>query len=170
MSELFHRVLTNRYGVPKVSSERGFLVNEWNSEDETKRCRLYIGMIWNGEDENFKRHYEDLYGDALGGFILGQSLKIATLSGVEIYGLYNIEELQRRPEVLQANIIDPDIHFFMDSANVWFYGRKKEHLYVYDGETEELDQLGLIEPEIEKLLIRWEEAIDSVGTVVGAKS
>jgi hypothetical protein len=162
MSGIFHKVLTKRYGTPKLISSRGFIANEWNSEDERKRCKLYVGMIWNGENEACKRDYRDLYGDVLGGFMLGDSLKIATLAEIEIYGLYRIEELQRRPEVLEAKTIDPDIRFFMDSANVWFYGCKNGYLYVYDGETEELDQLGFIETEIEKLLIQWEEAIDSV--------
>jgi hypothetical protein len=162
MNGLFHRILTQRYGMPEVSSSRGLVTNQWNVQDESKRCILYLGMNWEAQNDNFKSAYKELYGDAFGGYLLLNSIKIATLAGVEVYGLYTIEQLQERPEIFQAKTIDPDIHFFMDSANVWFYGHKNGYLYVYDGETEELDQLGLIEIEIEKLLIQWEEAINSV--------
>ena len=33
-----------------------------------------------------------------------------------------------------------------------------EDLYVYDAETEELDLLGPLEREIERLLVQWQEA------------
>lgn len=162
MSGLFYKILAKRYGIPNVISSRGFVTNQWNAGEESKRCMLYLGMNWEAQSDNFKSVYKELYGDAFGGYLLLNSLNITTLAGVEIYGLYTIEELQRRPEIVQAKMIDPHIHFFMDSANVWFYGHKNGYLYVYDGETEELDKLGLIETEIEKLIVQWEEAIDSV--------
>ncbi len=162
MSGLFYKILTRRYGVPKVISSRGYVTNQWNAENESNRCVLYLGMTWGGQSDEFKRTYKGLYGTAFGGYLLLNSLKIATLAGVDIYGLYTIEELQSRREIVQANTIDPDIHFFMDSSNVWFYGHKKGYLYVYDGETDELAQLGLIEAEIEKLIMQWEGAINSV--------
>ncbi len=46
----------------------------------------------------------------------------------------------------------------MDAANVWYYGLKDGDLYVCDSETGELDSLGPVEAEIERLLIPWEEA------------
>jgi hypothetical protein len=162
MSGLFHRILNNRYGIPNVISSEGFLTNQWNAQDERKSCILYLGMNWESQNEDFKGLYKNLYGDTFGGFMVGDSLKIATVGEVKIYGLYTIDKLQSQPEIVQAKTIDSAIHFFMDSANVWFYGHKNGYLYVYDAETEELDQLGLIEAEIEKLLIQWEEAINSV--------
>jgi hypothetical protein len=46
----------------------------------------------------------------------------------------------------------------MDAANVWFYGVKGDDLFVYDAETAELDHLGPISRELERLLRDWREA------------
>jgi len=80
------------------------------------------------------------------------------LTGESVFGLYTTRTLQHQPEVRSANLHDPEVCFFMDSANVWFYGVKDCQLYVYDAETEELDLLGPFEREFEELLRQWETA------------
>jgi hypothetical protein len=52
--------------------------------------------------------------------------------------------------------LDPTVAFFMDASNVWFYGHRDGTLFVYDSETDELDDLGPIEAALEKVIADWE--------------
>lgn len=54
--------------------------------------------------------------------------------------------------------MDPELTFFMDASNVWYYGYKAGNLYVFDVETDEFDLLGPIEPALEQLMDEWEAA------------
>jgi hypothetical protein len=58
-------------------------------------------------------------------------------------------------------VIDPQVVYFADAANVWYYGLKEDVLYVYDASTEEFDQLGAVEVELSKLLEEWEASASS---------
>jgi len=78
--------------------------------------------------------------------------KAAVLLPRKVYGLWNIDELRTQPEVQQALVSDPAIEYFMEAYNVYFYGIKAGHLYVFDAETDELDSLGPIEPALETLM------------------
>ena len=71
------------------------------------------------------------------------SLKAAILLPRRIYGVWNIDDLRMQPEVQYAAARDPGIEYFMEAYNVYFYGIKAGHLYVFDAETDELDPLGL---------------------------
>jgi hypothetical protein len=46
----------------------------------------------------------------------------------------------------------------MDAANVWYYGVKDADLWVYDRETDELDNEGPLEDALEALIGEWEVA------------
>jgi hypothetical protein len=63
-----------------------------------------------------------------------------------------------QPDVQHAIARDPAIDYFMDEANVLFYGIKAGELYVFDSETDELDSLGPIEPALETLMDELESA------------
>jgi hypothetical protein len=99
-----------------------------------------------------------IYGDARGGFVIGDSLKLSLLEGPNVFGLHRIEELQGQQEIQRASALDPQIAFFMDSANVWFYGIKAGELFVYDAETAELDSLGPVDSALRTLLLEFDEA------------
>ena len=102
----------------------------------------------------------------MGGFLVGipSCAKVAMFSPPQMFGLYQIlDELQARPEVRHANSLDPHIRFFMDSANVWFYGIRDGDLLVYDSVTHELDSLGNVGPALQGLLMEWESTMQQMG-------
>ena len=80
------------------------------------------------------------------------------LSGPKVFGLYNIADLQRQPEVIVALERRSDICYFMDCSNVWFYGLHDNDLYVFDAATGELDCLGTPQSAIRALIQEWEDA------------
>ncbi len=150
--------LAKRYGPPEEISSASVPELRWNSHEKPRECILFKSLSW---DDRLRTKYgvlEKIYGDARGGFLLGDSLKIALLEGPRVFGLYLIEELQSQAEVKRANELDPQIRFFMDSANVWFYGLRDGELFVYDSGTQELDGMGPAQAAIEELLIEFEEA------------
>jgi len=104
---------------------------------------------------------EPIYGNARGAFLVKSSLKVATLSGPAEWGLYPIELLREQPEVRFANSIDPDLAFFMDASNVWYYGLKQGQLWCFDAATDELDSCGPVEQALEALIGKWEIAVNS---------
>ena len=158
MIGILEKLLTKRYGDPRVIAGAPYAEYRWRDDVARSSSILYKSFEWNNDLERRLGVLRDVYGDVVGGFVLGDSLKISTLRRPKVYGLYPIEELQQQPEVVLALRTDPAICFFMDSANVWFYGLKNGELLVYDSETEELDRLGPIEIELERLISEWEQA------------
>jgi hypothetical protein len=155
-SGIIENVLTQRYGPPAVSESDGEL--RWNANEEQLKCILFWSLSWDTQLRNRFGILKELYGDVRGGSLLGGSLKISQLKGPAIWSLYCIEQLQSQPEVLRAHELDPEICFFMDSANVWFYGVKAGELIVYDAVGDDLGYLGPAEPALTSLLIEFEEA------------
>jgi hypothetical protein len=156
MPGLVETVLQDRYGKPRVVASPPFMEFHWNEEVETLSCILYKRCEL--RDELGSRALSTVYGDAEGGFMLGDSLKVAMRQGPNVFGLYQLGELQDHPRVRYANCRDAGIAFFMDSANVWYYGLKGDQLYVYDSATDELDSLGPVRMALEQLLTEWERA------------
>jgi hypothetical protein len=154
---MLQRILIRRYGQPKTCIERGLIQECWNAETPDDSSILYIGMKWNSLAGLRFATLNGIYGNAFGGFLIGDCLKLAVLTPRKIYGLWNMDELRMLPAVQYATTLDPAIDFFMDAANVWYYGIKKGELWVFDAETDELDSLGPIEPALETLLDEWEE-------------
>jgi len=157
MKGLLELLLLDRYGEPIVVACTPHSEYRWNNAAETLSCILYKSADFEDAGTRFPILHP-LYGDAVGGFLLGDSLKLSMLQGPKVFGLYQIAELQAHPEVRHANSLDPTICFFMDSANVWYYGSKDDQLYVYDSETDELDSLGPVRSGLEQLLTEWEQA------------
>jgi hypothetical protein len=124
----------------------------WNTGQPDCEAVLYIGMKWQGILGTRFAALKEIYGDAFGGFLMGDSLRAALLSSKRVYALWNIDDLRMQPEVQHALAKDPGIDFFMDAYNVYFYGIKGGDLYVFDAEYDELDSLGPIEPAFERLL------------------
>jgi hypothetical protein len=106
-----------------------------------------------------------IYGEFFGGFILPNVLKVATLSNERIWGLYPIDELRDLAPVRRALGLESGINFFMDSANVWYYGVKRSYLYCYDREFDELYSMGSVEDGINELIDQWLEAKAKRGDV-----
>jgi hypothetical protein len=155
MPALIEKVLLARYGAPTISASGAEHV--WNASDEDRRCTLFAGLSW---DTALRRKHgvlEPVYGDLRGGFLLEGCLKLSLLAGPMHFGLYLIGQLQEQLETIWS--LDSEIHFFMDAANVWFYGVKDGHLFVYDATFEELDDLGPLERALHELLSQWEDTI-----------
>ncbi len=157
MAGLLETILTRRYGAPQAAVREGHRVRVWNAESPDDSSHLYWGMDWNSATLAKYEAYRELYGDAFGGLLVGDSLKVATLAGVRVYGTYVLEDLQDQPEIRLALGIEPGLSFFMDAANVWYYALKGTSLYAWDSEFDELDELGPVKPEIERLIAEWEE-------------
>jgi hypothetical protein len=155
---LLERILIRRYGRPKISVDGTLVQQCWNVDDTDNSSLLYVGMKWEGRLGTRFAALKEIYGNAFGGFLVGDSLKIAVLLPRKIWGLWRIDELQMLPPVRKALAFDPAIDFFMDAANVEYFGHKAGELYVYDTTTDELDCLGPIEPALETLMDQWEEA------------
>lgn len=155
---ILETVLVRRYGQPELSVGDSLAIWRWNTRRPHDECILYLGMKWRGQFGHRFASLKEIYGEAFGGFLIGDSLKVAVLLPRKIYGLWRIDELQMLPPVKRALQLDPSIEFFMDAANVWYYGHKAGELYVFDAETDELDSLGPVEPAFEALMDQWEDA------------
>jgi len=155
---LLETVMTRRYGPPINAIVDGLPAKGWHPDDVDYDTVLYTGMKWHGWLGTRFASLKEIYGNAIGGFLMKNTLKIAVLAPREIYGLWNIDDLRMQPEVQHALTMDPAIDYFMDEDNVFFYGIKKGELYVYDSETDELDSLGPIEQALETVLDELEAA------------
>lgn len=159
MIGILEETLTRTFGEPRIFSSQALLEFRWNtSEEESCQSVLYKCLDQYHGSPNSLDHFSYLYGDALGGTMVGDSLKVAMLDGPEVFGLYSIDELQFQKEVRLASRLDGKIDFFMDASNMWFYGIKARELYVYDAETHELDMLGPIALALEQLILEWQES------------
>jgi hypothetical protein len=155
---LLERILTCRYGEPTISTRHGLPARCWNLGDPDYSSALYTGMKWSGPLGTRYASLKDIYGDVFGGFLIINTLKVAMLSPHKVWGLWNIDEFRMQPEVRHALARNPNIDFFMDQDMVLFYGIKKEQLFVFDAETDELDSLGPVEPALETVLDELEAA------------
>lgn len=152
-------VLTECYGHPRIVRGTRLLEYRWNEHSEASTCLLYKAIFpGSASDGGELGGIGEIYGDVMGGFLLSDSLKLAMVAGPAVYGLYALDELRMQPEIKDANRLAPDVEFFMDAANVWFYGAKEGELYVYDSETSELTRLGPLGQAIRGLLQQWEQA------------
>lgn len=102
--------------------------------------------------------HRQIYGACCGGTLVDSSLKVAMPSGEKLFWLYHLHELGERMEVQRAMELDPELSFFMDAANVWYYGHKHGKLFVYDAPFDELDECGPLESALEELIAEWEAA------------
>lgn len=155
---LLERILNRRYGLPRTSTDGALVQRIWNADQVDNSSILYVGMEWHEGLSSRVVSLRNIYGDSYGGFLVGDSIKVSVLLPRKIFGLWRIDELQTLAPVRQAREMDPAIEFFMDSANVWYYGYKAGDLYVFDTETDELDSLGPVEPALETLMDEWEDA------------
>jgi hypothetical protein len=152
--------LTNRYGNPLVVPSEPFSEYRWRHCSDVNQSVLYKKLVWDKDLAKRWGALQPIYGDSVGGFLIGipSSIKLAMMSGPEVFGLYPMDELQARPEIRRAHSLDAAVCFFMDSGNVWYYGVKEDQLFVYDSETDELDSLGAVACALQELFAEWEQA------------
>ncbi|MEW6113293.1 MAG: hypothetical protein AB1664_14275 [Thermodesulfobacteriota bacterium] len=149
---LLEKILTRRYGQPTPCIRDRMVARSWNTDRPENEAVLYVGMEWRGVLGARFASLKEIYGDAFGGFLVGDSLRAALLAPTKVWALWNIDDFRIQPEVQHALVKDPAIDYFMDESNVYFYGIKAGRLYVFDAETDELDCLGPVEQALETLL------------------
>lgn len=158
MSGLIEDIISRRFGPPMTAHFQTLAARTWNLDDEPRRCKLYIGLEWDPELSKAHKHLSCLYGDSFGGILLQDSLRISTLVRQEVWGLYRIDDLHCRPEVQRALSFEPAVDYFMDAANVWYFGYKAGELLCYDSENDDIENLGNVEAAIDGLISQWLEA------------
>lgn len=160
MKSVIETLLIKKYGMPEIVNAPNYIEYWWNRDDESKSSVLYVDYNIDESELIRNRKCQNIYGKYCGGFIIGDSLKIATLSGIKIYGLYSLGELQGQLELCKIYDRYPKITFFMDAANVWFYGFQDNSLFVYDLDTDELDEIDELESGLEAVIDEWIHAAD----------
>jgi hypothetical protein len=158
MIGILEQVLCRRYGDPSVDCYGDALLYRWAFLEERLHSVLYKFSASTPESSVLATPLQEVYGDFLGGSLLGGSLKVAMWGGPDVFGLYRLDELQARPVVRRASHYESSLCFFMDAANVWYYAVKNEHLYVLDTDTDEIDCLGATGTALHGLLTEWEQA------------
>ena len=102
MRGLLEQVLTGRYGDAEIVPSQPFTEYLWNPNDECFRAVLYKRSSWDRFLLERFQTMKDIYGDAVGGCLVGESVKVAMLHGPAVFGLYSIGELQAQKEVSDA--------------------------------------------------------------------
>ena len=140
MAGIIEAVLTHRYGPARIVDDGPYIERRWLESDEHSTSVLYQdpNFLWDATTSRDLDVLKPIYGDALGGFLLHASLKVATLGTHEFWGLYTIRALQEQVSLCHTERFEPGICFFMDAANVWFYGVKNGVLWCYDAAFDEL--------------------------------
>ena len=111
---LLERILVRRYGQPIMSSRRGLNARCWNPDDFDYASVLYIGMKWGSRLGTRFGSLKKIYGDAFGGFLIKNLLKVTMLLPRKIDGVWSMGDFQLLPPVRKAlAIVLPSI----------FYGR-----------------------------------------------
>ena len=152
---IIESVLHEVFGNPHIVSAGAYVEYRWNETRDGVGSVLYKGSSKVTPTANLANDFAGIYGEFLGGVLLRNVLKVATIHGAKIFGLYRIDELRQQPEVMRASALDPDVNFFMDSANVRYYGFKNSRLYAYDSTNDELSELGHLYTALLGLLDEW---------------
>jgi hypothetical protein len=152
---VLYSLLCRIFGNPNTADLEEFIEFTWNNHGDNMLCILYKKHDAYIVNDAIPLVLQTVYGDFVGGMLLRGVLKVAFVAPVSVYGFYAIGELNRQPEVTRASLLDSEVLYFMDSANIWFYGIKNESLYCYDSDTDELEQLGPIESSFEQVFMDW---------------
>jgi hypothetical protein len=161
MVGIIEQLLEARLGSPTIHRSAGGDELIWTHEQRELKCGLYKGLRWNKVLRQNLGILEPIYGDTRAGSLFDGRLKLSAIDGLKVFGIYPFETLQQHRAVQEANNRDPDICFFMDSANVWFYGVKDSNLFVFDAATDELDCLGPIAEQLDEVIAQWADTTAS---------
>jgi hypothetical protein len=76
---LLERILVRRYGQPVVGITHGLHAHCRNPDEFDFDTVLYMGMQWKGINGLRFASLKEIYGDAFGGFLIKNTLKVANL-------------------------------------------------------------------------------------------
>ncbi|MEN1681433.1 MAG: hypothetical protein AAGJ46_17775 [Planctomycetota bacterium] len=157
---MLRQILTARFGMPTTYEYAGSVFDRWR-EGTPEECSVLLpsqALIQNAcGGLQFSDLYGDVYGDIYGAFLGGETgaLKVACRSRHPVYGLRSIEQLNSHPALQEARDLLPGIVYFMDAANVVFYGVIEGKLFAFDTEDAVVECLGAIESGVVGVLEQW---------------
>ena len=76
---LLERILVRRYGQPNLIISDGMMAKSWPTPYPDDESLLYMGMKWKGELAARFGSLKDIYGDACGGYLVKNILKVAVI-------------------------------------------------------------------------------------------
>lgn len=150
-SGLLERILTKLHGSPEKGDSKDAPSLLWKPDDWEYSALLYKGMTWDREARVRFGPLQEIYGDAIGGDLMGGALRLALLEDKYLYSLFPIDLIWDCDGVQGAREIDPNVCYFMHEEDLLYYGVKDGRLYVYDEEKDDLTDLGPLEPALERL-------------------
>ena len=157
MSGMLEDLLRSRHGEPicEIDDDSGLLVRRFLAEGDPQAAVLYIRPTGGSA---CPPDLEKIYGDVHAATIAGGSLKVAACGEPEVYGVYLLEEYRELPELEDVVAEHPDIVFFMDAGNVYFYGTRSGALVEFDSETGELTDRNDLRSSLGEVIDEWESA------------
>jgi hypothetical protein len=153
MSGIVEQCLADRLGAPVDDGEEEDLtVRRWLAPDDPRTSRLFYTAA---PGSGGAPELDEIYGGAHAGILAGTSLKLAARAAPVPFGLPALGDYGKVPELGDVLAEHAEITFFMDAANVYFYGLARGEIVEYDAGTGELDSLGPPESAIPDVVDQW---------------
>ena len=149
-------LLVARHGAPIVVDGPEHVEYIWQPRDARPRSILYKAR--ESRLTAAGGTLELIYGDFLGGSLIGAAVKLSMLWGESLPGLLSIQGLQLEREVRRVRRIDSSVRFFMSAWGTSFYGFRDEELFVFETGSEKLDPLGEIRGGLARLIAEWDRS------------
>ena len=147
---MIYEILQDKFGAPKNVFRDGLEWSVWNEDQEDLKCELLrTGNLC------AMPSLERIYARHCGGSVFGHWGRLATTGTNKLYGLYRLDDLNELPHLAEIRRRRPSLYFFMDAANVWYYGVDGDELFVFDYETEEFDSLGELSAGLRAVIDEW---------------
>lgn len=152
MSGIVERCLVERFGQPlEEGEEDGLTARRWLAADDPRTSVLYYARAGAGAPPGL----DAIYGTVHGGVLAGTSLKLGATAEPAPFGVPLLDEYADTPELRDVLAEEPGVTFFMDAANVYFYGVARGEMVEYDAETGELEPLGPPEVALGEVVDQW---------------
>ena len=151
-------ILCRRFGSPVAGEYAGLPAHIWKPHDAGLRCTLLLAGRHEDSIPTEHAALKELYGNTRGGFLLGSSLRVASLLRSTVWGLHPIDELQAQPPVRRARALRPKADYWMDAASTWYYGCSEGSLCCYDTADDTVADLGEVSAAMDAILTEWLDA------------
>jgi hypothetical protein len=155
MTGIVEWYLSDRLG-PWVeeAGPNGLIVRRWRAKEDPMTSRLFYGSAEGAVAPALR----PVYGSAHAGIIAGRALKLAAFGPPVPFGVPEAGGYHQAPELAGVLAARDDLVFFMDAANVYFYGISDDTVVEYDAETGELDNSGPPETAVPAIIGSWLES------------